>query len=588
MRNVKLWIWPGLAAVACLSALAIWFNTGIIETDLRTRTMSALRLDHPWAQVLITGRDLTLSGLAPDEDSRDGALSLARNIYGVRDVSDASVLLPEEKPYKLSAEKTLNGITLSGFVPNESERANILSTLTGLLPGIAVSDQMKLARGAPAALVSLAGYGMSAFTRFSTGSVEITDGSMRVSGQALNPEDHEAALEILATIPPSAGILSAVEITPAKAQGDYIWSASKAAGGLKLQGYAPDIEIRKAIIARAKLIGGDLTVDDAMRFASGLPDGVDWLAAAETGLGVLENMSEGTVSMRGNILDVAGDALDTEAFRSIQDTLSTALPGGVVLGTADIGMVHGGSYQWAARSTAQGVELDGLVPDDAVHARILEAVRLKFGAAEITDNLVVEAGAVEGFEDAAMVALQALSRLDDGEVSLQDGMVSIRGSALYDAADQDVVRLMAEDLPSGFASETTIGAARETGSLLSAQACQTELNRLTASNSILFDTGEAAIQNHSYGFLDRVARAVKQCGDARLEISGHTDSDGTEADNIALSDRRAQAVIDFMTAAGVASSRLVGIGYGEGRPLESNETEEGKMANRRIEFKVLN
>jgi len=587
MRNVKLWIWPGLAVVACLSALAIWFKAGAIEADIRSRTMSALRQDQPWVQVLVTARDLTLSGLAPDEDSRGKALSAARNVYGVRDVKDASVLLPEEKPYRLSAEKSPSGITLSGFVPNESERANIISTLTGLLPGIALSDQMKLARGAPTGLVSLAGYGLSAFTRFSTGSLDITDRTMRISGQALNPDDHEAALAALSSIPPSAGVVSAVEITPAAATGDYTWSASKRAEGIVVNGYVPNGEMRDAIMERAGTIGGEQTVDDQMRFASGAPVGVDWLAAADVGLFALGKMTEGKVSIRGNTLDVSGEAHDAESFRLIQDTLATGLPDGLALGTADIGMAHGSSHDWAARLTGQGLELNGFIPNETIHVNILEAVSLKFGTAKVTDNLVVAAGAYEGFEDAALTALQALSRLDDAEVSIRDEVVSIHGSAVNDVAFREVVRLMAEDLPEGFSSQSTIVPGHETGPQLSAQSCQTELDRLAASNTVLFQTGEAAIQNHSYGFLDRISHAAQQCGKVRLEISGHTDSDGSEADNLTLSERRAEAVIDFLTAAGVASDRLVAVGYGESRPLESNVTDGDKAANRRIEFTVL-
>jgi OmpA-OmpF porin, OOP family len=588
MRHVKLWIWPGLAAVACLSALAIWFTAGSIEADLRARTVSALRTDHAWAQVLIKGRDLTLTGLAPDEQSREDALSVARNVYGVRDVRDASVLLPEEKPYRLSAEKTPNGIILSGFVPNEGARADIISTLTGLLPGIALSDQMNLARGAPTGLVSLAGYGLSVFSRFSTGSMSITDRTMDITGQALNPDDHEAALAALSLVPPSAGIVSSVEITPAAAAGEYSWSATKAADGIVVSGYVPDSTIREAIMTRAGPVGGEPGAEDRMRIAAGVPDGVDWMAAAETALSALGKMTAGTVTVTGGTLDVSGEASDVAAFRGIQDILSNRLQGGLALGTADIGLAPGASYTWTVRLTGERLALGGLVPSEAFHTELLELVRLKLGSIALDDATEIAPGAPEGFEAAALTALQALSRLDEAEASIGAGVVSIRGSALNEAGAKEVARLMAEDLPQGFSGEAAVSTVNDSGPQLTAEACQSELNRLTSSNIILFQTGEATIQNHSYGFLDRIAQIARQCGQARLEISGHTDSDGSEADNLALSDRRARAVADFMTAAGIAADRLVAVGHGEGRPLASNDTDEGKAANRRIEFRVLN
>lgn len=589
MRNVKLWIWPGLAAVACVSALATWFTASAIEADIRSRTLAALRVDHAWAQVLAEGRDLTLTGLAPDEGSRGEALAIAGAIYGVRAVGDASALLPEESPYRFSAVKTPNGIMLSGFVPTESARAAIISKLTDLLPGIALSDQMKLARGAPEGLVSLAGYGLAAFPRFSTGSLEITDSTLQISGQALNPDDHEIALEALASPAPSAGVVSNVEIVPAPAVGDYTWSASKSADGIALTGYAPNVESRRAITESARSASEDLAVDDRMRYAAGVPEGVDWLAATGSGLAALANMTAGTVTLSGKTLNVSGEARDAEAFRKIRDSITTGMRGGVVLGTADIGMARAPTAEWQARLNADGLELSGLVSDEAVRDKMIEAARLKFGTRKIVDNLVIEAGASSpGFEQAALVALQALSRLENAEASIADGVVAIHGAAFNETSVAAINRLMAHELPQGFASQLAIAPGPEAGPQLSAKACQTELNRLATLNTVLFETGDAAIQEHSHGFLDRIAYAAQKCGQIRLEVSGHTDSNGSGPENLALSERRAQAVVDFMRDAGVSADRLVAIGYGESRPLQGNDTDAGKAANRRIEFRVLN
>lgn len=588
MRNLKLWIWPGLAVVVCLTALAIWFKAAAVETDLQSRTLAALRQDHAWAKVSLKGRDLTLTGLAPDENSQNAALDIARHVYGVRIVRDASAMLPEEKPYRLTIEKAADGIRLSGFVPNEAARTNLITTLTGMLPGIALSDQMKLARGAPTGLISLAGYGLSAFPRFSTGLLDITDRNMRISGQALNPDDHEAALAALSSVPPSAGNVSAVEITPAVKSGEYIWSASIRAGGIILNGYAPDAQTREAMLAQALSIRPELPVEDQMRFASGAPEGVSWKAATSESLSILSNLAEGTVSIHGKRLDVSGRAVGGEAFQRIQEAVSAKLTSGLVLGTADIGMAAVSPFEWTATRSGEEIVLAGYLPSEAVRAKILEASRLKFGTTEIEDNQKIAVGAPDGFVDAALAALQALSRLDDAEVRMRGGMITVKGTALTEAASVEVARLMADGLPQGFAGQPAIAFGQTTVSQLPASACQAELDRLTSLNTVLFETGEAAIQDHSYGFLDRIAHVARQCGAARLEISGHTDSDGAEAANLALSERRAKAVLDFMAAAGVATDRLTAVGYGEGRPIKSNDTDEGKAANRRIEFRVLN
>ena len=587
MQYLKIWIWPGLASIACLAALAIWFETGTVENDLRSRTMQALRAEHPWAQILISGRDLTVTGLAPDEDDQASALDLIRSVYGVRVASDASVLLPEESPYRFSAQKTESGITLRGFVPNESARAEIIATVTGTLPGIALNDQLKLARGAPVGLISLAGYGLSSFPRFTTGSVEIIDRTMRISGQALNPEDHEEALASLSAIPPSAGVLSSIDIKPAAVIGPYVWSADVDAGRVIFSGYVPNADVRQSIRERASGLWADLKVDDETRLAFGVPEGVDWLPAVEQALGVAAKLSRGKVSLTDGILSVSGEARDADAFRSIQSMLSGRFEGGVVVGTSDIGMAGMTGGQWSARLRDEALELSGSVPSEAVRDVILDTARLKFGTIAVRDSLQVVPMSSQDFEAAALTALQALSRLGSGEVRIEGQSVELDGTGYNEAALADAEGLLADGLPEGYSGTSSVSLDDMARDPLSTDACQTQLNRLVASNVVRFETAAAEIEDHSFGFLDRVAHVAQQCGGVRLEISGHTDSDGLESDNQILSERRAEAVRAFMIAAGVAANRLVAVGYGESRPLAENDTDEGKAANRRIEFQVL-
>ncbi|KXK35793.1 MAG: OmpA/MotB domain protein [Chlorobi bacterium OLB6] len=73
----------------------------------------------------------------------------------------------------------------------------------------------------------------------------------------------------------------------------------------------------------------------------------------------------------------------------------------------------------------------------------------------------------------------------------------------------------------------------------------------------------------------------------KIEISGHTDSIGTDGANITLSTDRARAVKTYLVAAGIADSRMVAKGYGRSKPVATNATEEGRQENRRVEFTIL-
>jgi outer membrane protein OmpA-like peptidoglycan-associated protein len=103
-----------------------------------------------------------------------------------------------------------------------------------------------------------------------------------------------------------------------------------------------------------------------------------------------------------------------------------------------------------------------------------------------------------------------------------------------------------------------------------------------------FESGSAALTPDSYGVLDEVVRSLQAYPEVRVEIRGHTDSQGPASFNLELSQRRAESVRQYLVNAGIDPSRLVSIGVGEEEPIASNATPEGRLQNRRIEFRRLN
>jgi outer membrane protein OmpA-like peptidoglycan-associated protein len=103
---------------------------------------------------------------------------------------------------------------------------------------------------------------------------------------------------------------------------------------------------------------------------------------------------------------------------------------------------------------------------------------------------------------------------------------------------------------------------------------------------ILFDFNSAAIKSTSYPLLREFANALQGgLSELHVEIRGHTDNIGGEVYNLDLSQRRAEAVKEFLVSVyGIASHRLTIQAYGESQPIESNDTESGRAMNRRVEF----
>lgn len=120
--------------------------------------------------------------------------------------------------------------------------------------------------------------------------------------------------------------------------------------------------------------------------------------------------------------------------------------------------------------------------------------------------------------------------------------------------------------------------------------CQTKLDNEMKDKKILFAFNAAEIDIASYPLLDEIVVVLKECRETvatrGLTISGHTDSIGNDSYNMKLSQKRADAVKDYIVNTGVNAGMLKSVGYGESHPVEPNDTTEGRAQNRRIVFTI--
>jgi outer membrane protein OmpA-like peptidoglycan-associated protein len=106
--------------------------------------------------------------------------------------------------------------------------------------------------------------------------------------------------------------------------------------------------------------------------------------------------------------------------------------------------------------------------------------------------------------------------------------------------------------------------------------------------NVFFATSSAELRPESKNELDKLKQLLDDNPKMRIRLNGHTDSEGNDADNLNLSDRRAHAVRTFLINKGILAARLEAKGFGETKPIASNDTPEGRQENRRTEFVVLN
>jgi outer membrane protein OmpA-like peptidoglycan-associated protein len=106
-------------------------------------------------------------------------------------------------------------------------------------------------------------------------------------------------------------------------------------------------------------------------------------------------------------------------------------------------------------------------------------------------------------------------------------------------------------------------------------------------NNIFFESGRAELKPISYVELNKAADLLKDNATMIIEVGGHTDNLGSDELNLSLSQKRANAVMEYLKLAGIEETRLKAKGYGETQPIADNSTEEGRAKNRRTEFEIV-
>jgi OOP family OmpA-OmpF porin len=186
--------------------------------------------------------------------------------------------------------------------------------------------------------------------------------------------------------------------------------------------------------------------------------------------------------------------------------------------------------------------------------------------------------------------LAGLSQLNSGLATVSPNAIDISGLTGRRSTRTDIAQILIDRLGDGAEFELDVTYLEELDPLarmLTGDACVAEINNLGRKNKIKFEPGSATLDANSRDTVQAIAEVFDRCLEAPIEIAGHTDSQGREEMNLNLSKGRAEAVLTALRGARVKLKSLTAEGYGETQPIGDNSTEEGREANRRIEFRLL-
>jgi OmpA-OmpF porin, OOP family len=233
------------------------------------------------------------------------------------------------------------------------------------------------------------------------------------------------------------------------------------------------------------------------------------------------------------------------------------------------------------------VELRGRLTDELQRSAVDAFARAAFPGAEVQTATRLDDTLPDGWPIRVFAGLKALAEVDKGSLLVRADLVEVTGVTGSTAARGKITQILSGELGQGETFKVNVRydeALDPVASLPTPEECVADVNAVIARTKITFTPASAEIATTARPVLDELATILTACPPMQMEIGGHTDSQGSEGGNQALSQARAEAVLLALQGRRVDISGMTALGYGEAKPIADNASETGRESNRRIEF----
>ncbi|WP_170440234.1 OmpA family protein [Ruegeria arenilitoris] len=586
-----------VSAGVCL--LAAGFAVTKIEETSETAVRNALSMQgHEWAEVQADGLRVVLTGTAPDEATRFNALTAAGTQVDTSRVIDEMDIAPtaDLTPPKFSAEILRNdsGISVIGLVPASVDRDALMARLQKLDPQARVSDLLETADyKKPKGWDDAISYAILALSKLPRAKVSASPDLVKITAIADSQQEKERLeQELTRAAPPSLRIGLAISaprpvITPFTLR--YLISED---GGQFDACSAQDEKARDTIVAAAQDAG--LSGPYTCTIGLGVPS-PRWAQAAELSIRALSEIGRGSVTMSdADITLIAEPNTSTATFDKVVGELENALPEVFALHAVlpePENNEQAGPVEFTATRSPEGlVQLRGRLGDDLQRDMIDSYARAAFGSDQVHSAARVVDQMPQDWPVRVLAGLESLSWLNNGVLTVTPDKVELTGVSHDEDAKAQIAGLLSDKL--GDAQDFDLSITYQPppepeDALPDPEQCESRIAEVQETRKITFEPGSATVSSESRDSLNQIAEILRECGPIRIEIQGHTDSQGREEMNQQLSQSRAQSILNELRARRVPTKSYSAAGYGETQPIADNDTEDGREKNRRIEFRLI-
>ena len=595
-----------LSALAFAAAgVGAYFAAGLtvswIENSSATAVEKRLALEgFDWASVQTDGLKVVLEGEAASEALRFKALAAAGQIVEAARVIDNFTITDSRPPVapKFSVEILRNdkSISLIGLVPTKADDANFKDRVARIAGDLPVADFLETADyPVPDAWSSVISYGLLALERLEHSKISI--GETQVTIEAIGESDAQKSrlLQELTRRTP-ADITSKIGISaPRPVITPFTLRFRITADGASFDACSADSpEAAVQILAAAKAAG--LAEEATCRQGLGVPSPL-WSKAATQAIAALAKLGGGSVTLSdADVTLTAPAGTDPTLFDTITSRLDGDLPevfalNPILLVAPETPEDDAAIPEMVATLSPEGqVQIRGPVISPRAQRTLQTFAYAVFGSEDVYLSTKLQDNLPEGWMVRSLASLAGLSKLNSGIATVSPNAIDINGLTGRRSAKTDIAQILIDRLGDGAEFELEVTYLEELDPLarmLNGEECVAEITDLASQNKIKFEPGSATLDGDSRDTVQAIAEVFERCLEAPIEIGGHTDSQGREEMNLNLSKGRAEAVLTALRGARVKLKSLTAEGYGETQPIADNGTEEGREANRRIEFRLL-
>ena len=587
-------------AAAVLSTVAAMFSADLIEETSRSSVKSALEDKNlMWANVHAEGLQVFLTGTAPTEADRFRAISTAGSIVDAARVIDNmhAKATADLAPPRFSVELLRNdaGIQLIGLIPASADREAMRRALEKLDGDPQVTDFLETASyDMPEGWAQATSFALYALEHLPRAKISLEAGRVSVTAMSDSREQRDALeAKLRRKAPPNLDITLAIS-APRPVITPFTLRFVSDDEGVRFDACSADSpEARTRILAAAAAAGLQGPVDCIIGLGVPTPA---WAEAVETALGGIRGFGGGTVTFSdADITLVAPMGTDQGLFDRVVGELETSLPDVFALHSTlpqpEVEDTDGTIPELTATLSPEGLlQLRGRLRDDLSRQTTANYARARFGSDTVHMAARLDEALPASWSLRVMTGLDALAQLNNGVLTVTPDSLDIRGTTGDEAANARISQLLADRLSQtdSFSIDVTYQEALDpVAQLPTPEECELAVREILKDQKINFEPGSGTLDEAAGPIIDEIAAILTECSGVRLEIQGHTDSQGREEMNLALSQTRAQSVLNALHDRRILTGSFVAKGYGEASPIADNETEEGREANRRIDFVLI-